>query len=81
MLAVSFYEDESFRAQHKTCDINDVSGDYFVNYKTATQQAVTGLDGSFQCEAGESVRVLVGDTLLGQVKGKQQVTPPDPRPI
>ena len=48
-----------------------------VTYKTATQQGVTGLDGSFQYEEGETVRFSVGDTLLGEVKGKAKVTPFD----
>jgi len=48
-----------------------------VAYKTATQQGVTGLDGSFQYEEGETVRFMVGDTGLGEVTGQAQVTPFD----
>ena len=48
-----------------------------VTYKTATQQGVTGLDGSFQYEDGEIVRFMIGNTLLGEVTGKAQVTPFD----
>ena len=48
-----------------------------VTYKTTTQEGVTGLDGSFQYEEGETVRFFVGDTLLGELKGKEQITPFD----
>ena len=143
---------EQFRSQDKACTENEVSGDYFVNYKavprsgwrfvrwdgpcppdsdfqhcrlhiakvgvdwwdqtypdrkippstaifapmtgetgyllagtpvagvaweTRTQQGVTGLDGSFQYEEGETVRFIIGNTLLGQVTGQEQVTPFD----
>jgi hypothetical protein len=46
-----------------------------VAYETATQQGVTGLDGSFQYEEGETVRFMIGATLLGEVTGQDQVTP------
>jgi YD repeat-containing protein len=143
---------EQFRARDKACTKNEVSGDYFVNYKavprpgwrfvrwdgpcppdsdfqhcgfkvskaavdwwdqtypnrnippstavfspitgetgyllagtpvtgvaweTATQQGVTGLDGSFQYEIGEAVQFTIGDTLLGKVAGREQITPFD----
>jgi hypothetical protein len=45
-----------------------------VTYKTATQNGVTGLDGSFQYEQGETVRFMIGDTLLGDALGQAQVT-------
>ena len=38
---------------------------------------MTGLDGSFQYEEGETVRFIIGNTLLGQVTGQEQVTPFD----
>ncbi len=46
-----------------------------VTYETPTQQGVTGLDGSFQYEEGETVRFMIGNTLLGEVTGRAQVTP------
>jgi len=46
-----------------------------VTYDTPTQQGVTGLDGSFQYARGETVRFRVGDTVLGEVVGKDRVTP------
>lgn len=48
-----------------------------VTYETPTQQGVTGLDGSFQYGEGETVRFMIGDTLLGEVTGRAQVTPFD----
>jgi hypothetical protein len=48
-----------------------------VSYETPTQQGVTGLDGSFQYAEGETVRFMIGDTLLGEVTGQAQVTPFD----
>ena len=48
-----------------------------VAYETPTQQGVTGLDGSFQYEAGETVRFRVGATVLGKVLGRARVTPFD----
>ncbi len=46
-----------------------------VSYETPTEQGVTGLDGSFQYEEGETVRFTIGDTVLGIVAGQAQVTP------
>ena len=46
-------------------------------YETLTHQGVTGLDGGFQYEDGESVRFMLGDTLLGEVTGQAQITPFD----
>ena len=48
-----------------------------VEYETDTQNGVTSLDGSFQYENGETVRFKVGDTVIGEVRGKGQVTPFD----
>lgn len=48
-----------------------------VAWETPTQRGVTGLDGSFQYEKGETVRFKIGDTLLGKVTGQAQVTPFD----
>jgi hypothetical protein len=45
-----------------------------VAWETATQQGVTGLDGGFQYEEGETVRFMVGDTLVGKAPGQPQVT-------
>lgn len=46
-----------------------------VAYETPTQQGVTGQDGSFQYEEGETIRFRIGDTLLGEVTGREKVTP------
>ena len=46
-----------------------------VSYTTPTHQGVTGADGSFQYEQGETVRFMIGGTLLGEVTGQEQVTP------
>ena len=46
-----------------------------VAYATRTRQGVTGVDGSFQYEKGENVRFFIGDTVLGDVLGQQQVSP------
>lgn len=46
-----------------------------VAWETPTQQGVTGLDGSFQYRDGETVRFMIGDTELGKVTGREQVTP------
>lgn len=48
-----------------------------VSYATPTQQGVTGLDGSFQYAEGEVVLFMIGNTVLGEVLGKQQVSPFD----
>jgi hypothetical protein len=44
-------------------------------YETPSQQGVTGLDGSFQYQQGETVRFMLGNTLIGEVTGRNQVTP------
>lgn len=46
-----------------------------VAYETPTQQGVTGEDGGFQYEEGETIIFRIGDTLLGEVNGREQVTP------
>ena len=46
-----------------------------VTYETPTQQGVTGLDGSFQYEEGETVRFRIGDTVLGEAPGRERLTP------
>lgn len=51
------------------------SGVAGVAYKTATHKGVTGPEGDFQYESGETVRFLIGDTLLGEVKGQETITP------
>ncbi len=48
-----------------------------VAYQTTSRQGVTGLDGSFRYEAGESIRFRIGATILGEVDGQAQVTPFD----
>ncbi|MGI9289233.1 MAG: hypothetical protein ACR2P1_27945 [Pseudomonadales bacterium] len=50
---------------------------YGVTYETPTHHGVTGLDGSFQYEEGETVQFMIGDTLLGEVIGQEQITPFD----
>jgi hypothetical protein len=46
-----------------------------VSWETTTQHGLTGLDGSFQYEEGETVRFTIGDALLGEVMTQEQVTP------
>ena len=46
-----------------------------VFYETATQQGMTGLDGSFQYMPGETVRFWIGDTVIGAVTGRERLTP------
>jgi hypothetical protein len=46
-----------------------------VTWETPTQQGVTGSNGRFQYEEGETVRFMIGDTVLGEVTGQDQVTP------
>ena len=48
-----------------------------VSYETPTQKGVTGLDGSFQYDEGETVRFSIGDTVLGEATGQRQLTPFD----
>jgi YD repeat-containing protein len=48
-----------------------------VAYVTPTHESVTGPGGRFHYEEGESVRFMLGDTLLGEVIGQAQVTPFD----
>ncbi|MEZ5572723.1 MAG: hypothetical protein R3E64_11940 [Halioglobus sp.] len=48
-----------------------------VAYETATHRGVTGPRGDFQYEDGETVRFMIGGTLLGEVTGQQLVTPFD----
>jgi YD repeat-containing protein len=48
-----------------------------VAWETPTQQGVTGSNGRFQYEEGETVRFMVGDTVLGEVTGQAQITPFD----
>jgi YD repeat-containing protein len=48
-----------------------------VAYATPTHRGVTGARGDFQYEKGETVRFMIGDTLLGEVEGLAQVTPFD----
>ena len=46
-----------------------------VAYVTPTHQGVTGPKGDFMYEEGETVRFMLGDTLLGEVAAQPQVTP------
>jgi serralysin len=48
-----------------------------VTYITPTQQGVTSANGSFHYLEGESIRFLIGSTLLGEVEGQERVTPFD----
>lgn len=48
-----------------------------VAYETPTQLGVTGPDGSFQYEEGETVRFTIGGTVLGELAGQEKVTPFD----
>ncbi len=48
-----------------------------VTYKTPTHQGVTGPAGDFHYGDGETVRFIIGDTLLGEVIGQAQMTPFD----
>jgi YD repeat-containing protein len=48
-----------------------------VAYETPTLQGVTGLDGSFQYEEGETLRFTIGATLLGEAPGSEHITPFD----
>ena len=48
-----------------------------VAYETPTHQGVTGPDGDFHYKQGETIRFLVGDTLLGEVNGQARVSPFD----
>ena len=48
-----------------------------VSYQASTQSGVTGSDGSFFYQDGETVRFFLGDTLLGESAGQPQVSPFD----
>ena len=48
-----------------------------VTYETPTHRGVTGARGEFRFEKGESVRFMLGSTLLGEVNDPGQVTPLD----
>ena len=45
-----------------------------VRYSTATQSGLTGSDGAFLYEAGETVTFSLGDTTLGSSQGKNQLS-------
>jgi hypothetical protein len=48
-----------------------------VSYETPTHRGVTGPGGSFRYASGESIRFSLGDTTLGKVAGRAQVSPFD----
>ncbi len=48
-----------------------------VAYESPSYQGFTNLDGSFEYAQGETVRFLIGDTVLGEVVGRAEVTPFD----
>lgn len=48
-----------------------------VAYESPSYSGYTNLDGSFQYAEGEKVSFKIGDTLLGEVSGQEQVTPFD----
>lgn len=47
------------------------------NFKTATQSGITNMDGSFSYMAGETVRSLIADVMLGEAIAKPVMTPVD----
>jgi hypothetical protein len=48
-----------------------------VSYETATHSGVTDESGAFEYREGESVRFFLGDTTLGEARGKPELTPFD----
>ena len=48
-----------------------------VAYDTSSHQGITGADGSFQYKDGETIKFMLGDTLLGELLAKEQITPFD----
>ena len=48
-----------------------------VAYETDTHQGLTDPEGGFRYEPGETVRFMVGKTLLGEVPARREVTPFD----
>lgn len=46
-----------------------------IDYQTPSHQGVTGADGSFQYEPGESVTLSIGDLVLGTVPAQATITP------
>ncbi|MCK4708564.1 MAG: hypothetical protein KAU21_08100, partial [Gammaproteobacteria bacterium] len=48
-----------------------------LNYLTATQQGVTGAQGTFQYKAGETIEFSIGGLKLGQVIAAENITPSD----
>jgi len=45
-----------------------------VAYETATQHGVTGPQGDFRYERGETVRFSIGGTLLGELEGQESIS-------
>jgi len=48
-----------------------------VSFETETHSGITTEDGIFRYEEGETVRFFVGDTVLGETEGKEEVSPFD----
>jgi hypothetical protein len=68
---VDVIEDPGSETQTGYLSASATSG---VSYETATQSGVTGEDGEFVYQEGESVRFFLRDTTLGEVPGQRQVT-------
>ncbi len=45
-----------------------------VSFETETHSGVTSEDGTFRYEEGETVRFFIGDTVLGETEGRQEIT-------
>jgi hypothetical protein len=48
-----------------------------VSFETETHSGVTTEDGAFRYEEGETVRFFIGDTVLGETEGMEEVSPFD----
>lgn len=46
-----------------------------VSYTTATQNGVTGSDGSFKYRLGEDIEFYIGDIILGKTEARELITP------
>lgn len=48
-----------------------------VSFETETHSGITTENGTFRYEEGETVRFFIGDTVLGETQGKEEVSPFD----
>ena len=48
-----------------------------LRYETASRDGLTDADGTFEYHQGETVRFYVGDILLGEARGAEELTPLD----